>query len=70
MLLRLIDSVHQFSECGLIFVTCKRNYVFSQKTFFYVDLVKCRKFQMWGMGSYIAAFKHAMKLKFGMCVPI
>ena len=35
MLLRFIEFVDQFSECGLIFVTCKRNYVFFlQKTFF------------------------------------
>ena len=29
MLLRLNVFVHQFSEYGLIFATCKRNYAFS-----------------------------------------
>ena len=36
MLLRLSDFVHQFSECGLIFAICKRNYVYSQKYLFLV----------------------------------
>ena len=38
MLPRLSDFVHQFLECGLIFATCKRNYVFAQKTFFIVQI--------------------------------
>ena len=33
ILLRFSDFMDQFSECGLIFATCKRNYILSQKTF-------------------------------------
>ena len=39
MLSRLRDFVHQFLECGLIFATCKRNYVYFSKTVFQVQYV-------------------------------
>ena len=34
MLLHFNDFVDLFSKLGLIFATCKRSYVFSQKNFF------------------------------------
>ena len=36
MLSHLSDCVHHFSECALIFATCKHNYVFFSKILFLV----------------------------------